>query len=362
MESSPRLKSNGPSAHDDGLVLRHSDCATFKFVRKDNRMDTSCPICTTGVSSFFEAIDGFDYMQCTHCGSLHIASDVIAEIDGGRSTRLYDEAYWQEELRAARERAAGAGLVRAGEAILYTRREVKRFLDIGTGPGYLLDELARHFPERSDMFYGIELFPPVEHSLHPNYRVGEVGELDMMFDAGTCVEVIEHLTPRMLVRLVASLAKVSNPGSTWFFNTGMPDYVINEDRAYLDPLHRGHIVSYSPMGLAHIFEPHGFKVRTVPGKSYAFLAEFRPPDEPGDFSQRIYQPLPENRSLLEQSGLLYQAAFEAARASYYRSEYLARTQWALSLQGELGVMRALRAAPGSIKRRVLSRFLKPPRS
>lgn len=321
-------------------------------------MDTNCPICTTGVSAFFESIDGYDYMRCTHCGSLHIASDVIAEIDGGRSTRLYDEAYWQEELRAARERAAGAALVRAGEAILYARREVKRFLDIGTGPGYLLDELARHFPARSDMFYGVELFPPAEHSLHPNYRVGEVAELDVMFDAGTCIEVIEHLTPRMLARLVGSLSKVSNPGSTWFFNTGMPDYVINEDRGYLDPLHRGHIVSYSLMGLTDIFEKHGFKVQAVPGKSYAFLAEFQPADEPDDFSRRIYHPLPENKSLLEQSCLLYQAAFESARASYYRSEYLARTQWALNLQGELGVMRVLKAVPGSVKGSVRHRLRK----
>ncbi len=333
-------------------------CVTSSLARGDDLMDTNCPICTTGVSSFFETIDGFDYMQCAHCGSLHIASDVIAEIDGGRSTRLYDEAYWQEELRAARERAAGAALVRAGEVILYTRREVNRFLDIGTGPGYLLDELARHFPERSDMFYGIELFPPAEHSLHPNYRVGEVGELNVMFDAGTCIEVIEHLTPRMLARLVASLAQVSNPGSTWFFNTGMPDYVVNEDRAYLDPLHRGHIVSYSLTGLAFIFEPHGFKLRAVPGKSYAFLAEFQPPNEAVDFAQRIYQPLPENRMLLEKCGLLYQAAFESARSSYYMSEYLARTNWALEMQRELGVVRMLYAAPRRIKQSLLSRFRK----
>lgn len=321
-------------------------------------VDTNCPICVSGVSSFFESIDGYEYLQCASCGSLHIASEILRDIDAGNSTRLYDEAYWQEELRAARERAAGAALVRAGEAILYSRRRVERFLDVGTGPGYLLDELARHFPAKSDMFYGIELFPPDEHSRHPNYRVGEVGELDVKFDAGTCIEVVEHLTPRMLARLVTSLAKVSNPGSTWFFNTGMPDYVINEDRAYLDPLHRGHIVSYSLSGLAHIFEKHGFRVQAVPGKSYAFLAEFQPVDEPGNFAQRIYHPLPENRGLLEESGLLYQAAFEAARASYYRSEYLARTQWALALQGELGVMRMLRAAQSGVKRRVLSRFRK----
>lgn len=321
-------------------------------------VDTNCPICTTGVSTFFAAIDGFEYMRCAHCGSLHIAGDVIAEIDGGRTTRLYDEAYWQDELLAARERASGVSLVRAGEAILYARRNVEKFLDVGTGPGYLLDELARHFPNRADMFYGIELFPPAGHSQHPNYRVGEVAKLDAKFDAGTCIEVIEHLTPRTLARLVASLAEVSHPGSTWLFNTGMPDYVLNEDPGYLDPLHRGHIVSYSLTGLACIFEKQGFEVRTLPGKNHAFLAEFQPTDEPGDFAQRIYRPLPGNRSLLEESGLLYQAVFEAARASYYQSEYLDRTQWALNLQSQLEATQNPNAVPAAVKTSAIDRLRK----
>lgn len=325
-------------------------------------METNCPVCASGTSSFFEAIDGYDYLQCASCNSLHIASDVIDAIDAGNTTRIYDEAYWQEELRAAKERATGPGLVRAGEAILYSKRAVKRFLDVGTGPGYLLDELARHFPARPEMFYGVELFPPDEHSRHPNYRKGEVGELEMKFDAGTCIEVVEHLTPRMLSRLASGLAKASNPGAVWFFNTGMPDYVIKEDRAYLDPLHRGHIVSYSLAGLTGIFGEHGFSVMNVPGKSYAFLAEFQPQDEPCDFVRRIYYPVPDNRSLLEESGLLYQAAFEAARSSYYMSEYTERTRWALRLQDELGLMRSLAGARSAIKRRARLLLRRPPRA
>lgn len=307
-------------------------------------MKADCPVCNSGKSSFYETIDGFDYMQCGACGSLHIARDVLEDIDAGKSTRIYDAAYWQEELRAARERANGAALVRAGEAILYARRPVTRFLDVGTGPGYLLDRLGEQFPGRTNSFYGVELFPPQEHSTHPNYRVGEVAELDMTFDAGVCIEVIEHLTPQMLSRLAKGLAKVSAAGSLWLFNTGMPGYVLKEDRGYLDPLHRGHIVSYSLPGIAKIFEPHGFDVKAIPGKSYAFIVELKPVADVPDFAHRIYQPLAENKAFLEESGLMFQAAFEAARSSYYQEEYLARTHWALGLDRELKKMFALGSA------------------
>lgn len=323
------------------------------FLAGGERMKADCPVCDSGKSSFYETIDGFDYMQCDACGSLHIARDVLDDIDAGKSTRIYDEAYWQEELRAARERANGAALVRAGEAILYARRPVKRFLDVGTGPGYLLDTLSEQFPGRKGSFYGVELFPPQEHSSHPNYRVGEVAELDMTFDAGVCIEVIEHLTPKMLSGLAKSLARVSAPGSLWLFNTGMPEYVLKEDRGYLDPLHRGHIVSYSLSGITKIFEPHGFSVKAIPGKSYAFIVEFKPVVNVPDFSHRIYQPLAENKGLLEESGLMFQAAFEAARSSYYRSEYLARTNWALGLDRELKRM----FASGTVEKKLL-KFLR----
>lgn len=150
-----------------------------------------------------------------------------------------------------------------------------------------------------------------------------------------CIEVIEHLTPRILGKLADGLAKVSLPGSLWLFNTGMPDYVINEDPAYLDLLHRGHIVSYSLRDAAHVFEPREFRVTALPGKSFAFVAEFRCAASAPDFEHRIYPPPPHNDALLRESGLMCQAAFESARAYFYYSEFMVRTEWALSLQREL---------------------------
>lgn len=280
-------------------------------------MNAACPVCEAGEPSFHRRIDGFDYFRCGTCGSLHIDNATLDAIDAGKSTRIYDANYWQDELNAARGRAQGVSLVRAGEAILYARRPVRRFLDVGTGPGYLLDALAGLLPSHAGIFHGIELFPPEEHSRNPNYHVGDVRVMDGVFDAGTCIEVVEHLTPRMLRELAQGLALRSAPGTLWLFNTGMPDYVLREDPAYLDPLHRGHIVAYGLSGVRHLFEPFGFRVSAIPGKTYAWFAEFKPLEAP-DFSERVYRPLAANRALLEESGLLFQAAFESARASLYQ--------------------------------------------
>ena len=300
----------------DGLSTQHLGDAA----------GTPCPVCGAGVSKFHARIDGYDYFQCIDCSSLYIDRATLDRIDAGQSTRVYDESYWNEELRSARERADGVSLVRAGEAILYARRPVERFLDIGTGPGYLLDALARHFPAHPDMFHGVELFPPEEHSAHSNYLIGDVGHLQGYFDAGTSIEVAEHLTPKMLKNVARGLAAISKPGTLWLFNTGMPDFVIKEDPGYLDPLRRGHIVSYGLRGIAHLFEPFGFRISPIPGRSYAWYAEFKPVESPG-FDERVYRPLPENRKLLEESGLLFQAAFESARVALYM-----QTAWAQSQQ------------------------------
>ena len=50
----------------------------------------------------------------------------------------------------------------------------------------------------------------------------------------------------------------------------------------------------------------------LPGKSFAFAAEFRPAADALDFEYRIYHPLPHNDALLRESGLMRQAAFESA--------------------------------------------------
>ncbi|HSD17983.1 MAG TPA: class I SAM-dependent methyltransferase [Thermomonas sp.] len=294
-----------------------------------------CPICLSGRSAWHASIDGYAYFTCGHCGSIHIAPAVLDMLDaGGSLVGDYTDAYWEQERVGAIERAAGVSLCLLAEAILYCRRPVRRFLDVGAGPGFLLHEAQRLLDPDAEVFHGVEKFPPPYAVSCPNFQVGDVNDIDGTFDAGVCIEVVEHLTPAMLDGLVRGLARASEPGALWLFNTGMPDYVRNEDPAYLDPLGRGHIISWSLAGISPIFERHGFRVLAMPARSFGFIVE-RLPAEDADFATRIYQPVAANHALLQRSGLLYHAGFETARSYYYQSVCTERTSWALALKRAL---------------------------
>lgn len=220
----------------------------------------------------FAVVDGLEYGDCFACGSIAVDAAVIQAVDEGRFARTYDEAYWEMELAGARSRAACEGLARVAEAVLYTARPVEAFIDIGCGAGLLLDALARHLPSKT-CFHGVEKFPPPYRTNHPNYHVGDLADLPMRFDAGVCIEVIEHLTPKMAEGLADALAAKSNEGALYLFNTGLADFVRAEDVSYLDPYNRGHIIAWGHQALRSIFEPRGFKV--IPLRSWAFAVEYK---------------------------------------------------------------------------------------
>jgi len=237
---------------------------------------------------------------------LFIDSFVLNEIDGGSNIRKYDAEYWQMELPDAKERAYGVALARTAEVIYYTRIPIERFIDVGAGPGYFLDAISRHLPSHSGRFYGVELFPPpVEHrTKHQNYMVGSLKDVPFSFDSGLCMEVIEHLSPRMLRSLLEEIAHKSRRGACYIFNTGLPEYVLREDPNYLDPKRRGHVISWSVSAVRALCAGLEFDVFPIRGKTWAFILERRlndgvsAPDFTKDIRERVWSALPENLELL----------------------------------------------------------------
>ncbi len=280
-------------------------------------MNTGCPVCGASAIRPYHAVDGYQYYECEACESLFIDPTVITEIDAGHPIRKYDQVYWEAEAKESRARSFGAALSRVAETLLYARLPVQKFLDIGSGPGFLLDALSTYLPASRDFFWGIEQFPPETHTNHPNYRIGSLSDLPGTFQAGVCIEVIEHLTPNMMRGLIASLAPKSEPNSIYLFNTGLSSFVKKENLLYLDPVRRGHIISWGLVGLARLFEEQGFRLTPLSGKSWAFVVEYQPTASEVPFEQRIWWPVAANKAILHDPVMgnhMYVVGLDTARA------------------------------------------------
>jgi hypothetical protein len=265
----------------------------------------ACLVCSKTAAEPYRDVQDVHFFKCAACGSLFADPDFIRRVEAGEITN-YQSAYWDSEIRAAEDRSYGGSLLRVAETFRLCRIPIDRFIDIGTGTGSLLDALGTLVPELSDHFWGVEAFPPddARRSRHPNYRVGTLADIDGRFEAGTCIEVIEHLSPEMLRSLAKSLAERAAPGALFFFNSAQPSFVETHDPDYLDPLGRGHIVSYSIAGLRQLFEPSGFSIIELPGRDWAFLAEYGSSGvEEHDPFHRLWYPVPENMDLLGRARL-----------------------------------------------------------
>lgn len=279
-----------------------------------------CPLCESRASSY-SVVQGVPYSECRKCDFIFADAGLLARVDAGEPLRRYDGEYWNNELASAKSRSFGSSLARTAEVLLYCRIPVQKFIDIGTGPGYLLDALSTYLPSHRAKFYGVEKFPPAEEerTKHDNYLCSDLADVGEVFECGICIEVIEHLTPAMATNLAKAMSKASVSGSLFLFNTGLTDYVRNEDPGYLDPYGRGHITSWSVTSARRIFEPQGFAVHALPGKTWAFLVERvpYPGENKGAIRDRIWTALDQNKALLTDpvmGNVMYILGLESARA------------------------------------------------
>ena len=235
-----------------------------------------CPCCKSKKVDPLITINEFDYYRCLTCDTLFIDIVYLTKIDNGYKIVKYEEKHWKMELEGKKQLSYGPALARLAEAIYYCKRPIKKFLDIGTGPGYLLDAINKLLPNNADVFYGVELYPPdpIYRTKAKNYIIGDLGNLTDKYDCGICIEVIQHLTPTMLNDIFKKLAGISNPDALYIFNTGMPEYVLKEDMGYLEPTKSGHIVSYSHKAISLMAAVFGFRTHKIIGKTWAFALEF----------------------------------------------------------------------------------------
>jgi hypothetical protein len=335
---------------------------------KDMTFRTSCPVCSH-YSGHYKNVDNFDFFECSGCGIIHLDPAVIADIDQGKEVRSYDEHYWQMELVAARERARSSGIARIAEAIFYCQRPVNQVIDIGTGAGYLLDEMKKLLPKNACRIWGVELFPPLraQRTRSRQYVQGTIATLiNKKFDAGLCMEVVEHLTPNMVRMMLKEIAERSNDRACYVFNTGLANFVKNSNPDYIDPTKRGHIVSWTVEAFDMLGKEFGLRARALPGRDWAFLVEKTETELPS-IESRMRCPLKENLAFLgdgepgnsllsilvhystghflgsqqvvEQTNWALQLNAELYRAKtvleQLRGEYEQRTEWALRLNAEL---------------------------
>lgn len=159
--------------------------------------------------------------------------------------------------------------------------------------------------------------PPEERSKHENCLCADLRDIDIKFECGVCIEVIEHLTPMMADKLVGAIAFVSVPDSHFLFNTGLTEYVKRENPGYLDPYGRGHITCWSVKSVEMIFGKYGFTVNPLRGKAWAFVIERLPAAVNVALADRIWSAPSQNAALLSDPAMgdvMYILGRESARA------------------------------------------------
>jgi hypothetical protein len=302
----------------------------------------NCIICQSKELIFFKKLEHVDYYECGNCESIFADKNTML-----KSSQNYTLDYWKKEMTASKERSYGVSLALCAEVFILSSIPIEYFLDIGSGPGFFLDAVTFMMPKYKKNFYGIEKFPPPEKyiSKHLNYLEGDISKLKSLkkkISGGICVEVIEHLYPETLESLVENLSHISQEGALYIFNSGQPKYVKEEDPSYLDPYERGHIVSYSIKAIEIIFNKYDFQIMSIPGRTYAFIAEYKSERKfkvtTDSFSQLIWGSLEENLKKLKDNEfgpLMYLLGLHSLRTSVDGELVKERTEWALNLNEQL---------------------------
>jgi len=275
---------------DEYLALCAQDAAAM-LAREAEFVEVDCPACGAAAKETAFVKQGYRYSQCPACGTLYLSrrptEAMLLEFNNSSASARYWAAEFYPECAEKRRASVyrpRAEYVRALQGVY--GKEFRALLDVGTGYGVFLEELAALFPgaEIKGVEPGADL-AAVCRAKGLDVLEGTVAEASAWrgrFDFCACFEVLEHVfSPVALLRQVAGVCR---RGGVVFLNTlgcdGFDIQVMWERHRNVYPVN--HINILSTRGFRAAMERAGFAdVRiTTPGRlDLDIIRSQMPPDE-----------------------------------------------------------------------------------
>ena len=217
-----------------------------------------CPLCGTDSSSNHIAFDELPVVRCSSCGFLY-SGRLMCEKD---LSDYYSQGFGSERHRQGQLVNAKINAWAVGR--LLPVEQIRSFLDVGTGYGYLLREMQLRYDIQGK---GVELseqesrYGKDELGLDiTNGSLSEPGLAARSFDLVACFEVIEHI-PNPVAFMKALIGYVK-PGGYLVVMTDNFECQVARDLGPSFPkwIPHSHISHFGPKTLESLFDDQGIRI------------------------------------------------------------------------------------------------------
>jgi SAM-dependent methyltransferase len=261
---------------DRYLELSAEEIARF-FRDRSKFLDVACPACGSASQGPGLTKLEFRFVTCADCASLYVSPRPSADMIGAyyresKAVKFWETHFFKETDRARREKIfqPRAALIAEVQARVGAGRGT--LVDVGSGYGILLEEIARRGLFESVV--GIEPAPNLaDVCRRKGFKVIEkavedIGRGEMEADVVTSFEVLEHVFDPAAV--MAAMRRLVRPGGILLFTTltvsGFDIQVLWERSDSVHP--PMHINLLSVDGIKRLAERSGFDILEIstPGK------------------------------------------------------------------------------------------------
>jgi len=208
------------------LELLAKDVDRF-FSDRSRFVEVPCPACSSVSQEVGLNKLGFCYVTCLECGSLYVSprptsSMIDAYYRESEAVKFWETQFFKETAHARREKIFRPRAELVGELIQeYDRAETNTFVDVGSGYGIFLEEMAKQ--NLFENVLGIEPAPNLaDVCRQKGFRVIEkpveaVEKDELGADFITAFEVLEHVFDP--VRVVTAMERLLRPDGILLFTT-----------------------------------------------------------------------------------------------------------------------------------------------